>query len=420
MKKRHIIIWSFVFLQVCSFALGQTMAIRAGHLIDPADGSITDGQIILISEGKIMEVGGHVQVSDSVQVVDLSGRWIMPGLMDAHTHLTLNFTPNSFDLGTIYLQESTALRALRGMHNARILLEAGFTTVKDIGNDANYAAADIRRAIERSWFVGPTIINSGKIIAPFGGQTANMSPEQGPFWQFEYIDADTPDEVRKAVRQNIYYGAKTIKLVADNSAFFYSEEEIRAAVTEAHRAGLTVTVHVLEGDAAKNVILGGADAIEHGFMLSDELLALMKKKGTVLVGTDFPFEHIKAIFPHDYTLAELLSESIVDRLRRAHKMGVKMAFGTDTVCDLPGKTRADMAMDYLDIWLQAGVPPAKILKCMTTNAAELLRVHGERGAVAAGQWADIIATPQNPLQDIHALKDVCFVMKNGVIIKHIE
>ena len=179
MKNCHIVIWSFVFLLVCSVALGQSTVIRAGHLIDPADGSITDNQMVLISEGKITEVGSHVHVSDSVQVVDLSGCWVMPGLMDAHTHLTLNFSPNSFDLGSIYLQESTALRALRGMHNARILLKAGFTTVKDIGNDANYAAADIRRAIERSWFVGPTIINSGKIIAPFGGQTANMSPEQG-------------------------------------------------------------------------------------------------------------------------------------------------------------------------------------------------------------------------------------------------
>ena len=218
------------------------------------------------------------------------------------------------------------------------------------------------------------------------------------------------------MRQNIYYGANAIKLVSDNGAYYYSEEEIRAAVTEAHRAGVTVAVHVLGGDAARNVILGGADAIEHGFALSDELLTLMKERGTVLVGTDFPFEHLAAIVP-DQDLARSWSEMLLHRLNRAHSIGVKMAFGSDVVVDLPGMNRAQMALDYLKIWRAAGIPHAKILKCMTTNAAELFGIQQERGAIATGQWADIIATPNNPLDDIQALKDVHFVMKEGAIIR---
>jgi imidazolonepropionase-like amidohydrolase len=278
---------------------------------------------------------------------------------------------------------------------------------------------DIRRAIEQGWFTGPTMLTTGKIIAPFGGQSHGVPPEMGPFWRFEYQDADTPDEVRKAVRQNIYYGANAIKLVADNSPFYYSEEEIRAAVSEAHKAGITVGVHVMGGQAARNVIMGGADSVEHGFDLSDELLQLMKEKGTVLVGTDFPLEHLKAMGTAGGIIPspEITAKAILDRLRRAHKLGVKMAFGSDTVVEMPGKTRADMMLDYLAVWTEAGVTPKDILKCMTTNVAELFRWKGQRGAIASGEAADIIAMPANPLENIQALRKVQFVMKDGKVIK---
>ncbi len=399
-------------------AVAQTVAIRAGNLVDPANGTVAKNQIILVRGGKIVDVGPGVQIPAGAEVVDLSNAWVMPGLMDAHTHLTLG-GPTLDQLEAAYLRETSGMRLLRGIRNARIVLEAGFTTIKDIGNAANYADTDLREAIARGWFPGPTILNSGKIIAPFGGQSHGIPPEIGPFWQFEYLDADTPDEVRKAVRRNIYYGATAIKLVADNSVFHYSVEEIRAAVSEAHAAGLTVAVHVYGGEAARNVILGGADSVEHGFTLNDDLLRLMKEKGTVLVGTDFPLEHLVAMGTLGGLIPDpkALGEQILDRLRRAHRIGVKMAFGSDTVLDMPGRTRADMMLDYLDVWLAAGIPPAGILKAMTTNAAELFRMTGTRGAIAAGQAADIIATPENPLEDIKTLRRVHFVMKDGRVIK---
>lgn len=400
-------------------AYSQTTLIRAGHLIDPANGTVTENQSILIEGEQITEVGAQVQPPDGTETIDLSDAWVMPGLIDAHAHLTLNLphdVPPGMQLEMFFLTESSAFRALRGIRNAGIVLETGFTTVRDVGNDANYTATDLRRAIAKEWFVGPTIINSGKIIGAFGGQSEALSPEQGHPWRYEYIDADTPDEIRKAVRQNIYYGAKVIKLVADNSSYYYTEEEIRAAAEETHRAGLKLAVHVTGGEAARNVILGGADSIEHGYYLSSELLRLMKEHGTFLVGTNFPLEHLAAMkwFEDDPTP---IYNSIVDRLRRAHEIGVKMAFGPDVVVDLPGKNRGEMAMDYLNVWEAAGVPPAKILKCMTSNGAELLQIQDERGAIAAGQVADIIATVENPLENIHALRKIHFVMKDGQVVK---
>ena len=165
------------------------------------------------------------------------------------------------------------------------------------------------------------------------------------------------------------------------------------------------------------MILGGADSIEHGFDLSDELLQLMREKGTFLVGTDFPEEHLKAMGFNPAANGKTLGERIVDRLRRAHRTGVKMAFGTDVVMDIPGKDRGQAAMDYLTVWTAAGIPSATILKCMTTNVAELFHWQNVRGAIAPGQAADIIATAENPLENIQALRKVFFVMKDGNVVK---
>jgi imidazolonepropionase-like amidohydrolase len=408
-----------LILFLAGTALPQTTtAIRAGHLVDPATGTVAENQIVLVRDGKIAAVGVGLGIPAGSEVIDLSGAWVLPGLMDAHAHLTLHFpTRVSGDLSwaELFTKESSAFRALRGVHTARVVLEAGFTVIRDIGNAAEWADTDMRRAIEAELFPGPTILNAGKIIAPFGGQVDHIVPEQGPFWQFEYIDADSPDEIRKAVRQNIYYGANTIKLVADEYSYFYSEEEIRAAVEEAHQAGVIVGVHAGTDRPTRNAILAGADSIEHGFELSDEVLSLMKDRGTFLVGTDFPLEHLRLLYEEEEALRT--SELILDRLRRAHRIGVKMAFGTDVVATLPGKSRADMRLDYLAVWRKAGVPAADILKAMTTNAAELLGIQAERGAIKPGLAADIVATSENPLQDIDGLRTVHFVMKDGVVIR---
>ena len=391
----------------------QTVAIRAGNLIDPATGAVTKNQIILVKDRKIAEVGPNVAIPAGTQVVDLANEWVMPGIMDAHTHVTQSVRLFG-ELDHNYLVEATGLRALRGLYTAQTLLRAGITTVRDVGNDANFAAVDLRKAIDAGWFVGPTVQTAGKIIAPYGGQSRGIPQEIGPFWRFEYYDADGPEEIRKAVRENIFYGADLIKLVADNSDYHYSLEEIRAAVEEAHHADRPVAVHVMGGEAADNVIAGGVDSIEHGFFLTDDQLRRMKEKGIFLASTDFPAIHFEA---GGVSKANQLGAVIIDRLHRAYNVGVKLAFATDIVTDYKDENRAEMTWDYLAVWRAAGVPNAEILKCMTTNDAELLRIQKQRGAIAAGLFADIIAMPASPLDDIESLRKVDFVMKNGAIVR---
>lgn len=417
MLKRLALFLSLISIQAFS---QNVIAIRAGGVVDPVKGSVARNQIILVQDGKIKEIGPSVAIPAGATTIDLSHEWLCPGLMDAHVHLTLTeVTGGNAPFESFYLKESSTYRGLRGLRNAQDLLNAGFTTIRDLGNDGNYALEDVRRSVQAGMFDGPTILTAGKIIAPFGGQSTSIPPEQGPFWRYEYIDADTPEEMRKAVRQNIYYGVDVIKLVADNNPYHLSLDEVKAAVDEAHHAGRAVAVHVFGGEAADNVIDGGVDSLEHGFFLTDQQLQKMKAKGIFLVGTDTPRSQLDiegtsgGIFPPP----EVLGPKIIDRLRRAYRIGVKMAFGTDTVIEVPNKTRADLMLDYLSVWREAGVPPADILKCMTSNPAELLRINKERGTLTPGLAADIVAMPANPLDDIESLRKINFVMKNGKIIR---
>lgn len=322
-------------------------------------------------------------------------------------------------LAGVSFGESTAYRALRGIHNAVVLLNAGFTTIRDVGNSGDYTMSDVRRAIDKGWFAGPTVIDSGKIIAPFGGQSHDIPSEQGAIWKYDYIDADGVAEIRNAVRKNIYYGAGVIKLVLDNSPYHYSVEELRAAVDEAHRAGLPVAVHVYGGEPADNAIEAGVDSIEHGFELTDVQLKKMKDKGIFLVGTDFPRAHLDIVGTAGGVLPDpaVLAPKIIDRLKRAHRIGVHLAFGSDTVMEIAGRTRADLMFDYLAVWRAAGVSAADILKSMTSEPAQLLRVGNMRGRMSVGLVADLIAMPQDPIGDIENLRRVDFVMKNGRIVR---
>jgi imidazolonepropionase-like amidohydrolase len=400
----------------------QVTAIKAGKLVIPESGTVLNNQTILIEGKKITAVGAGLQIPSGASVIDLSNMTVLPGLFDAHTHVCLTMAsvqPGSKsstdrELFISTLTDTTAYRAILGVANAQSMLEVGFTTIRDVGNAGNYADSDLRRAIENGIVVGPTLIGSGRIIAPTGGQYRNLlQPEKRDLAVPEYLFADTRDELKKAVRENILYGAKVIKIVVDDQPYIYSVEDIKFVVEEAEKAGLKVAAHCATEQGARNASLAGVASIEHGSVMSNETLELAKRNNVVLVGTDFTELVLKA-----YGSSPESHAKIVDRLRRAYRIGVPIAFGSDVVVDVQGHTRGSISLSLIESFVEAGIPPKAILQMMTTNGARLLGVEKERGAIRPGYAADIIATPQNPMDDILALRQVKFVMKDGKVFRN--
>jgi imidazolonepropionase-like amidohydrolase len=350
-------------------------------------------------------------------VIDLSDLTVLPGMFDCHTHLCANVPARTRtldemlrDVMTYASQVPTAFRALQGAASALSMLNSGFTTVRDLGNAGLYADTALRQAVEQGLVPGPTIVNAGRIIAPFGGQF-RVPADRPEIGVPEYMYADTRDEIRKAVRENVHFGARVIKLVVDDQPYIYSAEDIRAAVDEAARSGLKVAAHCVTEQGARNAIEGGVASIEHGTAMTDPLLTMARDRKIVLVGTDFTNDLI------DRMAMTGLYPVIVDRLRRAQRIGTPMAFGSDVYIDVPGQSRGALAASEIRTAVEAGITPKLILQTMTVNAARLVGVDGDRGRIANGMAADIIAVRGNPLENPAALQDVVFVMKDGRVVK---
>jgi imidazolonepropionase-like amidohydrolase len=407
---------AFLLLSLCcAAARAQVTVIKAGRLVDPETGQASTNQTIVVEGRKIKAAGANVAAPAGADVIDLSAYTVLPGLFDAHTHLCERTPPEDRDLFNNDMRDTGAYRAILGTVNAREMLEAGFTTVRDVGNAGNYVDTDLRRAVEQGLVPGPTIINAGRIIAPFGGQY-HLQPERRNLGQPEYIFADTRDEMRKAVRENAHFGARVIKIVVDDQPYVYSVDDIRFIVAEAKEAGLKVAAHCLTERGAHNAAEAGVASIEHGLRMSDETLELAKRNGVVLVGTDFP-ERMALQLGAGPEFAKAFHALFIERLKRAYRVGVTMAYGTDAFFAVPGETRGTLALAYLDSYVEANVPAPYVLKMLTTNAARLLGVEAERGAIKPGLYADIIATPGDPLADITALRRVAFVMKDGRVVR---
>ena len=397
----------------------QPVLIRAGRLVDPATGSATTSQQILVEGGVIRAVGPNLTTPPGAQVVDLSDRTVLPGLMDAHTHLCLStVTQGGKGLNDLLQRvlastvlETNARRALIGAMNARDMLESGFTTVRDVGNAGNYADTELRRAVEEGMIRGPTIINAGRIITPLGGQFHGLHPERPDLGEPEYLYADTPEQMREAVRKNALFGAKLIKIVVDDQPYLYSVEDVKVLIAEAARAGLKVAAHAATEAGVRIAAEAGVASIEHAYTASTEALQLMKKKSVFLVGTDFNRSAAEAMGMADY------HNKVVERLKRARAVGVPIAFGTDIVFPAPGETRGTLSIAGIESFQEAGFTPAEILRTMTTQAAKLLGVDAQRGAIRTGMAADIVAVPGDPLADASVLRRVSFVMKDGKIVK---
>ncbi|HTG93195.1 MAG TPA: amidohydrolase family protein [Pyrinomonadaceae bacterium] len=397
-------------------------AIKAGRLIDPETATVTSNQVIIVEGEKIKAVGANLSIPAGATVIDLSTLTVLPGLVDAHTHMALTYKEqpenNYYYLTTV--MDSTALRAIQAASNGIQLLSSGFTIVRDVGNNALYADTALRQAIEQGWLPGPTVIPSGPIIGSTGGQLW-PTPEaykRNNIMFPEYIDADSPDEIVKAIRQNMLFGARTIKLCIDCKPWGYSVEDIKLAIREAAKGGCKVEGHVQTAEGAQRAIDAGIYIIAHGNALTPEHHRQMAEKGIFRAGTDTPFTN--------YRGSDAAFKQTVAKLRDAWEKKVPLTFSTDfdywnerMKDPKTGEwlSRGDMTIAFLDTWKAANIPTRDILYALTINGYKAADVIKERGPIKPGMFADLIAVSGDPLTNIDSLRNVQFVMKNGTVFK---
>ena len=402
----------------------QTTIIHAGKMIDTESGRTLRDRFIVIEGETITDVTtarGAARLDEPDVFIDLSDMTVLPGLTDSHVHLTSDASVHGYKR----LTRSIPRSAITGVVNSNKTLMAGFTTVRNLGA-AGFADIDLMNAIEDGDIIGPRIIPAGRSIGITGGHCDNN------LLPFEYGQkaggvADGPWAVRAKVRENNKYGAKVIKYCGTGGVLSkgtkigaqqFSFEEMKAIVDEAHLLGLKVAVHAHGEDGINTAIRAGVDSVEHASLISDEGIAAAKKAGTYLS---------MDIYVSDYILSEgeaagILEESLAkertvgkaqrERFQAAVKAGAKIAYGTDAGVYPHGDNARQLS--YLVDW---GMRPMQALQTATISNARLFGMEDKIGSVAAGKYADIIAVNSNPLDDIKALEDVDFVMKNGVVVK---
>jgi imidazolonepropionase-like amidohydrolase len=397
-------------------------AIRAGRVIDPDAGTVATNQIIVVEGDKIRDIGPNVAIPAGAEVVDLSRLTVVPGFVDTHTHeaMTYKEIPENNVYYYTYIADPTPLRSIQAASNALQLLASGFTVICDVGNNGLYADTALRQAIEQGWIPGPTIIPSGSIISTTGGQFS-PSPEMYKYHNIvypEYLEANSRDEIVKAVRENLLFGAKVIKICLDCKPWGYSVDDIKLFISEAAKGGAKVNAHVQTRDGAQRAIDAGLHVISHGQQLTPEQHAQMAQKGIFLASTDTPFT--------DYRGSDQGEKHAAEQLHSAWQKGVLVTFSTDMdYWNERMKTdtgewldRGDLTIAFLKTWKAAGIPAKDILKALTINGYKAADVYkDQRGPLKAGYFADIVAVDGDPLTNIDAVRNVQFVMKNGEVFK---
>ncbi len=396
---------------------GPPVVLRAARMLDVRTGRISTDALVVVQDGKIVQVGGAAPAG--AEVVDLGDVTLMPGLIDAHIHLTMQIGPG-FEVASV--RETIADQALHGVFNARRTLLAGFTTVRNVGA-GGFADVALMHAIERGDVDGPRIIPAGNAIGITGGHcdVTGFAPGVAQLGPIDGV-ANGADQMMEAVRLQAKYGAKVIKVCATAGVLSFdatvgaqqmSDAELRAVVEEATRHGLKVAAHAHGTAGIKAAIRAGVASIEHGSMLDDEAIAMMKERGTYLVPTR--------------ALAGLLDRNVLPppirakmdevmpladaSFRKAVAAGVKIAFGTDAAVLPHGMNAREFSA-----MVAAGMTPIDAIRAATLNGADLLGTP-DRGEIAVGKLADLIAVPGNPVADVRVMEKVSFVMIGGRRVK---
>jgi len=416
-------------LCVASSLLAQKTIIYCGRLIDPASLQVKTGMSIIITGNTISDLQkGYVTAAAGDNIIDLKSRTVMPGLIDAHVHLEHETSPNA-QLKSFTLNDADV--AFQSTVYAKTTLMAGFTTVRDVGGSGVNIA--LRNAIRKGTVVGPRVYTADKIISSTGG---HGDPTHG--WRKGLMAdeettitvADGKDACIKAVRQLYKEGADLVKITAsggvlslekDGTGPQFSEDEIRAIVETAKDYGMRVAAHAHGAEAMKRAIRAGVTSIEHGTIMDDEAISLFKQHGTWYVPTiiagksvsDSAKKHPEYYPPVIAGKAQAIGPMIQGTFSKAYKAGVKIAFGTDAGVYAHGKNW--MEFIYMT---EAGMPVLEAIKCATVNAAELIGVGDKVGTIEKGKLADIVAVEGDPTQDVHAMGNVKFVMKDGVVYKN--
>jgi imidazolonepropionase-like amidohydrolase len=407
-------------------AWAQTVAIRAGKLIDSDSGTVLINQTILIRDNKIEAVGSNVVIPANTKVIDLTKMTVLPGLIDCHTHLD----SGAYDAKDLDVFAKTATQlALESVPNVRAMLESGFTTVRDVGTLRALGDVALRDAVNRGDIIGPRMFVAGAYVTITGGAGAatGLAPDITLPWDMHYGEANGPWEVRQVVRKLAHDGVDHIKILSSGAVLTHGSnprsqeftlEELQAAVDEASHFGLRVEAHAHSAEGIKNAIRAGVASVEHATLIDDEGIALAKQKGVYLDMDIYDDECIqeqgktgqvpKDMLEHDAGLAQAQR----DNFRKAVAAGAKMSFGTDaSVCPI-GTSAKQFA--YM---VRYGMTPMQAIQSATSSAADLLGHSDQFGSIKAGKYADIVAVTGDPLGDIRVLENVQFVMKDGKIYK---
>jgi imidazolonepropionase-like amidohydrolase len=427
------IIVILLFSPAAADAIDQTIVLKAARLFDGKSSSLVQNGVVIVQGDKIVDVGSNLPVPAGAQVINLSDTTLAPGFMDAHTHLTLDFSGNFNERRLKELDLNVSEQAIKATTYARATVEAGFTTVRDLGSrfvgSREFVDVALRNSINKGVVVGPRMLVATKGIGATGGHFDPTSGFRDLLFGREPDAsegiADGPDEIRKAVRFEVKNGADVIKAAVSGGVLSLADEvdtpqltpaEMAALVDESHRLRKKVAVHCHGDQAAREAIEAGVDSIEHGSFMKPETLTLMKKKGTfltpTLMATEWIMGKIDNYPPALQAKAKAAAAARSEMFRNAVKMGVKISLGTDAAVFPHGQNAKEFKL-----MVDLGMAPMEALKAGTSNDAELFGIAQKVGTLEKGKLADIVGMAGDPTTDITATEHVSFVMKEGKIIR---